>query len=338
MIELLQSNISDINVQVRKLGWISSDIIRLEPAGEGNMNRTLRADLASGRSIVLKQAVDHVAKYPHIPAPIERARVEAEFYTVIESYRDLAVSMPQFIGYDAENHLLCLKFLDGCCDFVDIYSPDKIADDQRAALMTTIEKLLIWLSRLHLVMPPTTFPENRAMRELNHAHIFDLPLRRETHSEIGTQFGPKTKSLADHISRDTGLHSQVRTLGELYLGHSGCDSQPVMLHGDFYPGSWLRDDNGLVYVIDPEFAFVGPAEFDIGVFMAHLTFAGFNQEEITHALNNYAAALSFDPKLAWRFAGIELLRRLLGVAQLPVVEDDLVKSAWLTCAREWLAA
>ena len=66
-------NADAIEARLRALKWIDrvESIVELGPAGEGNMNRTLRANLGS-RSIVLKQSVPFVAKYPDIPAPLER--------------------------------------------------------------------------------------------------------------------------------------------------------------------------------------------------------------------------------------------------------------------------
>ena len=65
-----------VEAHLKRLGWISPNepLEGLAPAGAGNMNRTLRARLAD-RSLVLKQSVPYVAKYPHIPAPVERIAV-----------------------------------------------------------------------------------------------------------------------------------------------------------------------------------------------------------------------------------------------------------------------
>ncbi len=108
------------------------------------------------------------------------------------------------------------------------------------------------------------------------------------------------------------------------------------LHGDYYPGSWLRSDDGGVSIIDPEFAFIGPAEFDVGVLMAHLYFAGFNCSAISAALDNYRGPANFDFALAERFAGMEMIRRLLGIAQLPLSAEDQTRAEWLTTGADLL--
>lgn len=335
MLALLQDNIDAVSAHVQQLGWTDSHLSRLESAGEGNMNRTLRAVLPGGDSIVLKQAVDHVAKYPQIAAPIERTSVEAAFYAVVGSDPVLAESMPRFIAYDPENQLMCLQYLDDSSDFLDIYSrtynvgsnPDRV-----------IAQVLNWLSNLHALDPPSDFPDNLEMRKLNHAHIFDIPLRRETPDTFGIELGPEVRKLADDIYNDNSLLASVHELGDVYLGKSDGGGTAVLLHGDFYPGSWLCDASNTAYVIDAEFAFVGPAEFDVGVFMAHMRFAGHSQDDIDLALQHYAEPGGFDQNLAQRFAGVELLRRLLGVAQLPVSRDDQTRASWIVRGRELLNA
>ena len=54
-------------------------------AGDGNMNCTLRASLG-GRTLILKQSRPYVAKYPSIPAPLDRA---------IERSRDVIGALPE---------------------------------------------------------------------------------------------------------------------------------------------------------------------------------------------------------------------------------------------------
>src|SRR2546421_5684303 len=59
------------------------------PAGEGNMNYTLRIG-TSERSFVMKQARPWVEKYPHIAAPWDRALMRSEEHTSeLQSRSDL---------------------------------------------------------------------------------------------------------------------------------------------------------------------------------------------------------------------------------------------------------
>ena len=97
-----------------------------------------------------------------------------------------------------------------------------------------------------------------------------------------------------------------------------------LLHGDYFPGSWLRSAAGL-RIIDPEFCFFGPPEFDAGVMLAHMLLAGQARR---------VAFPGLDRALVDRFAGIEIMRRLIGVAQLPLAFGIERKRDLLNLSRE----
>ena len=327
MLELIPENIAAITARLRACEWSPHAIKSLEIAGQGNMNRTLRAHLDDGSSIILKQSLDHVAKYPDIAAPIARIGVEAAFYAAIALHKQLSRSTPRLIGFDAANHLLAMQDLGSGSDLTDMY-PGNAGEGQVAS--ETLRQIVSWLADLHAIPPPLDFPANADMRALNHAHIFCIPLVAETHTQLAAVLDPQTRKVANQIAKQRRLHDRARELGSLYLGVAGTAAEKVLLHGDFYPASWLRSDDGGVSIIDPEFAFVGPAEFDVGVLMAHLYFAGFDRDAISAVLASYHAAENFELVLAERFAGMEIIRRLLGVAQLPLSADDQTKVDWLT--------
>ena len=335
MIELTPENIVAVTDLLHKLGWTNKGIQSLEPAGEGNMNRTLRAYLEDGSSIILKQSVDHVAQYPDIAAPIERVAVEAAFYAAIASHPHLAASSPILIGYDSRHHLLSMQDLGEGADFTDHYVGSDFEGRLPAA---TLRHVLVWLSGLHAIAPPEDFPTNAAMRTLNHAHIFEIPLLPATHETLTPVLGTKTMQLAHDIINRDSLNTSAQALGDLYLGRVHTAAKGSLLHGDFYPASWLRSGTAAACIIDPEFAFVGPAEFDVGVFQAHLIFCGYSSMDAAATLKYYTPPPGFDTVLVDRFAGMEIIRRILGVAQLPLVANDDTKAEWLSIATELLAA
>jgi hypothetical protein len=56
------------------------------------------------------------------------------------------------------------------------------------------------------------------------------------------------------------------------------------------------------------------------------------------ALRNDAAPADFSLPLALASAGTEVIRRLLGVAQLPLRADLATKATWLAAARQFVVA
>jgi 5-methylthioribose kinase len=119
----------------------------------------------------------------------------------------------------------------------------------------------------------------------------------------------------------------VESLGECYL-HG---PPRALLHGDFFPGSWLSD-GASARVIDPEFCFAGEPAFDYGVMAAHLILGG--HWAAARRTGAAADAAGHDARLAGAFAGVEVMRRLIGVAQLPRLGRSLAdKAALLQASR-----
>ena len=273
---------------------------RIERAGDGNMNLTLRVTLRD-RSLILKQGRPWVEKYRHIPAPWERTLVEGAFYDAIRGWPDVARRMPALLHLDARDRVLVLEDLGTAGDYTAIYAGTSIdASD--------LDTLIGWLAALSRVDAPRAGLANRAMRELNHEHMFRLPLSPDNGLDLDA-VTPGLSSAARALQRDMPYRARVAALGTRYL-----EDGTALVHGDYFPGSWVRTPGG-VRIIDPEFCFAGSREFDYGVMMAHLAFGGVDAATASRVLLA-ARDEGRDEGLVLGFAGVEIMRRLLGVAQL----------------------
>jgi 5-methylthioribose kinase len=304
-------------------GWLAPDesLRGAGKAGEGNMNYTLRVS-TSARSFILKQARPWVEKYPHIAAPWERALIEGRFYETISADPQLAAWMPKFLGLDETSHLLALEDLGEAQDFTALYHGAELTEAQLAELAD-------YLARLHRV--PSDAPRrsafaNRAMRALNHLHIFAFPLQLANGFDLDA-ITPGLDEVARALKQEAEYVRRVEELGALYLRDG-----EALLHGDYFPGSWLKTAQG-VRVIDPEFCFYGPPEFDLGVMLAHLQLAGQTARLVRRLATSYHAPRPLDHDLVRQFAGVEIMRRLIGVAQLPLQLDLSAKRELLQRAR-----
>jgi 5-methylthioribose kinase len=267
-------------------------LLSVSKAGEGNMNLTLRLSTGAG-SFILKQARPWVEKYPSIAAPPGRALVEAAFYRAVAQRPELRAAMPVLLGEDPDSGVMVIEDLGEAKDFTGLYRGERLSKGE-------LEFLSSYLSALHrLCTEHEPLFENRPMRALNHEHIFRLPLAPDNGLDLD-RITPGLGAAARLLKEDRGFVSRVRELGELYLADG-----PSLVHGDYFPGSWLRTAHG-VRVIDPEFCFMGTPAFDRGVLLAHL-YLGRQHPEPSR----------FD-STAKAFAGAEILRRLIGVAQLPL--------------------
>ncbi len=299
----LDTDPSALQIYLRHRDWLKEgeSVLGAEVAGQGNMNFIVRVT-TNARSFILKQSRPWVEKYPDIAAPFDRALVEANFYELVSS-SPAAEFMPKFYWLDEDSRILCLEDLGAFGDFTHLYSRNRIQAAEVATLAGVLSMLHGTPGRLR----------NREMRLLNHFHIFTFPFQPANNLDLD-RFTPGLELLGDEVKRNQKLKAQIAELGDAYL--SGGD---FLLHGDYFPGSWLLSRSG-VKIIDPEFGFSGPREFDLGVMLAHLWLIG--ESDVLETMTRcYAQWGDLDQKLVWGFAGVEVLRRILGVAQLPLSRD-----------------
>jgi 5-methylthioribose kinase len=317
-----QNRVAELSEYAAKLDWLDTGehIASVERAGEGNMNCTLRV-FTSKRSFILKQARPWVEKYPSIEAPSHRAFVEASFYR--EAQRQAVSTMlPALLGFDLHSHMLMLEDLGGARDFTFLYAGGVLSSGE-------IRPLVLCLVDLHSLQVSPELKAvfaNRKMRDLNHEHIFDIPLRENNGLDLEA-ITPLLECAAKKIRADTRYCRRISELGDLYLADG-----EVLVHGDYFPGSWLQTSAG-VKVIDPEFCFFGAPEFDLGVMLAHCYLSRQPDSVVETIPELYCALRTADIRLAKQFAGAEIMRRLMGVSQLPVAHSIQVKEMLLELSR-----
>ncbi|MDA0194462.1 MAG: phosphotransferase [Bacteroidetes bacterium] len=311
----------DLNTYLKFRSWLPGEevIDGIEKAGESNMNCVLRVR-TNERSFIIKQARPWVEKYPQIDAPVERNAVETRYLGLMGEDVELKIQTPELIGSDTDNFILVINDLGG--------EPFSFLYEHNSKLTgEDCKSMMAYISRLHQ-LKPVNFPENMAMRVLNHEHIFHFPFIEDNGFKLDDiQSG--LEGISWIYKRDKVLKQKIESLGKLYLGEG-----KALIHGDYYPGSWLKTELGF-RVIDPEFSHIGHPEFDLGIMIAHLLMTG-HSEEIIPAMSRYSSEQAVDNELIAGFAGTEILRRLLGVAQLPLKLNLENKKALLDQASDWI--
>ena len=312
-----------LSTYLRARGWLAADdeVVRVAPAGDGNMNRTLRV-VTRRRRLIVKHGPAWVEKYPDIPAPADRTLVEAAFYQTVPPA--VTARMPVLHGVDRVARVLVLEDIEAASDLTGLY--EGVTPDP-----DLLRQLLDYLAILHrtpLTEADRHLLANGAMRALNHEYIYRLPVAADASLlQRLEHITPGLAAIAGAVAQDAVFVARVTALGAEYL-HG---APQALLHGDYFPGSWLTDGR-LVRVIDPEFCFLGAPAFDYGVMAAHLVLAGALPAVRTVA--DAAADAGCDRVLTAGVAGVEIMRRLLGVAQLPRLTRTLAeKRALLQVSR-----
>lgn len=308
MFFLDDKKISKLTEYLLERTWLkqSENIVAITKPGEGNMNCVLRINTGE-RTFILKQSRAFVEKYPEIPAPAGRVKSEAAFFSLIKNESFLAKHTPAIVGFDEANNILVLEDLGVSLDYSFLYENKiKLKEDE-------VSTLTQFLHSLHNKVEKNNDPllRNIAMKLLNHKYIFVYPFMKYN----GLDLNLVTEGLEEvsmPFKTNKALKNQALILGEKYL-----EEGKYLLHGDFYPGSWLRTNEGLK-IIDPEFCFFGPAEFDLAVMIAHCYLSKQTEHIIELIIDSYQKNEDFNITMMYQFAGIEIMRRILGLAQLPL--------------------
>ena len=174
---------------------------------------------------------------------------------------------------------------------------------------------------------------NTTMRSITADYVFTFP-----YTEHETNFW--TPGLDPDIQRlkvDTDFLQQAEYLKQIFL-----TAQQAVTHGDLHTGSVLVQNN-TAKVIDAEFAFYGPVGFDLGLYWANYLLSYFSHQDtsdVQAALKTAIAKTWHTYTLEFRtvdgtlkeqtlqhifheavgFAGLEMLRRLIGAAHVKDIE------------------
>ncbi|MFL2629051.1 MAG: phosphotransferase [Flavobacteriaceae bacterium] len=315
----IRSSLSEIEKYLKKeLNIFSSDeqVHNVEVPGEGNMNVVLRVE-TNKKSFILKQSRPYVNKYPNIKNSEKRIIVEDQFYELIIK-SEIQKFFPKKIDFIKKDLILLIEDLGQCRDMSYLYSSKNMNLDHFNSLIYILES--IHKTKVN------SFPSNYSLKELNHEHIFVLPFQKNDFQLDDIQSG--LKKLSTYITNDSNINDVVKRIGDMYLKVGN-----TLLHGDYYPGSWMQKDDN-VYVIDPEFSHLGFKEFDLGVMAAHLTMITESEDYLNKIIKAYSE--NIDKSIFYKVSGIEIIRRIIGLAQLPLDMSLNAKEKLLNIAKKMI--
>ncbi|ADR21276.1 hypothetical protein MATR_10950 [Marivirga tractuosa] len=306
----LDNQLETINNYLQNQKWLDDNekVESVEKPGDGNMNFTLRCKTSNNRTFIIKQSRDFVEKFPQVPAPEERVLREAEFYEIIKKNPDLSNRTPEILAVDEENNIILMEDLGESSDYTFLYQEGENLSEAE------LKEIMHFIADLHTHFTTETCSKiiyNNEMRKLNHEHIFKFPFMKDNGMNLDDVM-PGLEAVKQDIISNDALQLALKHLGDLYLANG-----KHLLHGDYFLGSWLNTKSGLK-IIDPEFCFFGPKEFEIGVCMAHLYLAQQPYPIIQKAMDFYKEKAPFDDVLMMKFMAVEMMRRILGLAQLPI--------------------
>ena len=312
--------------------------LRIEEIGDGNLNTVYRVSDAARpeRSLVLKHAPPYIKILgPDYPLSTERLTYESRALNV---YNQLASgSVPAQYNFDAEVAVIAMEDLRDA----RVLRDDLIAGSVDIAIAEQIGRFIgsvhshTYIENLDsgAVQQYKQQFANTTMQAITADYVFTFP-----YTEHETNFWtPGLEPDVQRLKADTDFLAQAKHLKQIFL-----TIQQAVTHGDLHTGSVLVQDH-TAKVIDAEFAFYGPVGFDIGLYWANYFLSYFSHQDtldvqsalktaIVQTWDTYAAEFRIaDDTLKERtlqnifhdavgFAGLEMLRRLIGAAHVKDIE------------------
>ncbi|MGG3640056.1 S-methyl-5-thioribose kinase [Bacillus gobiensis] len=244
--------------------------LHCQEIGDGNLNYVFRVvDRKSDQSIILKQAGPVARISDQFKVSPDRNRIESDILTL---YGELAPDfVPVFYSYDP---------IMNCCLMEDLSDHEIL----RSALLKHkkfplfAEHITTFLANT-LLLTSDVVQEHKAKKEL--VKKFTNPELCEISEDL-----VYTEPFYDCEQNDVfeGTHEFVREtiwndhqlrFETAKLKFDFMTKAQALLHGDLHTGSiFIKEDS--TKIIDPEFAFYGPAGYDVGNLIANLIFAYVN--------------------------------------------------------------
>ncbi|MCZ0990052.1 S-methyl-5-thioribose kinase [Streptomyces diastatochromogenes] len=248
--------------------WEDVTDIHVREVSDGNVNRVFLASNAAGtRGLALKQALPWVrVAGPSWPLSPDRSDAEARAYAQLAKVAPDEI--PAIHGYDAENHALVME------DLSDLEVLRTVLNEGAAYGPHTSPGIGRLVARLSFATSDFGLPSaerkaliaasvNPELCGITEDVVLSEPYLEHEHNH----WHPGLDDLAASFRADARLRTEVAD-----LRHTFMTSAQALLHGDLHTGSVMvgaRAGAPVVRVFDPEFSFVGPIGFDLGLYWAN---------------------------------------------------------------------
>lgn len=270
-------------IKEMKKFFSSFNSLEIEEVGDGNLNFVYKITNRNKptETVVLKQAVPYLRCVGE-SWPLNKERMNFEIMA-LEKYNELyPACVPDVYYSDKEMALVIMrnlnhhKILRGEMNQGKIFP--KLADHISSFLAHTLFYTSGWSM--------SSFDKKEAVKKFINKDLCDLTERfiftDPFYDSATNKYNPDlSRKDINSIHSDKNLRVEVSQLRQRFMDHADC-----LLHGDLHTGSIMVNENE-TYVIDPEFAFYGPAGFDPGLFIGNLLLAyvahSYRQKEL---LNN----------------------------------------------------
>ena len=241
--------------------------IEAQEIGDGNLNFVYKITAAHDpqKALILKQAVPYLRCVGE-EFPLGRERMTYEIRALQKFHSIFPTFVPRIYHYSEQMSLVVMQYLGehvimrkGLLKGLKYRNfSDHISTYMAATLFYTSSLCLPSSQKKELI---ERFSSNTQLCKLTEDLVFTFAfMDHETNDNQNTKDNPDAKKLF----ADMEFKSKVLALKYKFMTQTD-----ALIHGDLHTGSIMINESE-TYVIDPEFAFVGPFGFDIGALLANL--------------------------------------------------------------------
>lgn len=247
--------------------FFNSSSLIAEEIGDGNLNYVYKVSSQddSTKVLIVKQAVPYLRCVGE-EFPLSRERMTYEIRALNKFYKIFPNFVPKVYHSSEEMSIVAMEYLgshiimrEGLINAVK-YSKfsEQISTYMSATLFYTSSLSLSSSQKRELI---GKFNGNTELCKLTEDLVFSFPfMEHDTNDNENVTSNPNAKKLFEDFE------FKEKVLGLKYKFMTQSDA---LLHGDLHTGSIMINEDE-TYVIDPEFAFVGPFGFDVGALLANL--------------------------------------------------------------------
>ncbi len=242
--------------------FFQDDKLIIKEIGDGNLNYVFLATSSkdSSKSLIIKQAVPYL-RCAGEEFALSRKRMTYEI-RALKSYKS---HVPKIYYSDEEMSIVIMQYLKDHIILRQgliqrVYYP-KFSEH----ISTFLANTLFYSSSLYLDSTNKRklmdrFNSNTQLCKLTEDFVFTFAFMPHKTNHVEDNL----KDEANKLFNDIEFKTNVLKLKYIFMTQAD-----ALLHGDLHTGSIMINEKE-TYIIDPEFAFIGPFGFDIGALVANL--------------------------------------------------------------------
>jgi len=241
--------------------------IQAKEIGDGNLNFVYIVTSVDDpqKALIVKQAVPYLRCVGE-EFPLSRERMTYEIRALKQFHKLTPSFVPKIYHSSEEMSLVVMQYLGNHIiaryGFIDMIKYPNFSEH----ISTYLANILFYTSSLYLQSKDKReliekFNSNSELCKLTEDFVFTFAFMEH---KTNDNENVKDNIEAQKLFEDMEFKKQV-----LKLKYKFMTQTDALLHGDLHTGSIMINKDE-TYVIDPEFAFVGPFGFDIGALLANM--------------------------------------------------------------------